>query len=307
MVIPETQLHEAIKIAGKDLKSRKLLRDYYPVLAEKIRNLPAHEAGARRRLENLLQRIRPFLEPREKRSLVKAVTRFFTQTFPEILRANKASFISANILFWSAVLVSFAAGVASPEFNSAFLSAEVYHHYRSQIETGIKFQNFFVPPESGPVLTAYVMINNLKVALTATAGGLLAGIGTFMILLFNGFMVGSLSAMYYPTAHFTDFITQIFQHGMLELNAIAFSGAAGFSLASAFFTGGNMRRIDILRKKAPHTLAMLLFSAFLLVLAGLIEGLVTPLHLPMPMRLAIIISTGFALWLYIVLSFKKKI
>lgn len=306
MAIPESKLQTALKFARKDLPQRKLLRDYYPVLTEEIKNLPAYEKAQKAKLENLLQMVRPFLEPREKKSLVKSTSRFFGNTFPEILRANRFSFVSANILFWGSVFVAFIAGVFSPEFNSAFLSAEVYHHYRSQIESGIKFQNFFVSPETGPILTAYVMLNNLKVSLLATAGGLLAGLGTFFILLFNGFMVGSLSAMYYPTPHFIDFITQIFQHGMLELNAIAFSGAAGFSIASAFFTGGSMRRIDILRKKAPHALAFLLFSGFLLIIAGLIEGLVTPLHLPIPMRLTIIFLTGFALWTYILLSLRKR-
>ena len=61
-------------------------------------------------------------------------------------------------------------------------------------------------------------------------------------------------------------------HGALELPAIVFAGAAGLRLGRALLLPGDLSTGASLRQALPSVTRMLLTTALVLVVAGLVEG-----------------------------------
>ena len=295
---------ELLKKAPKDIQVCKQLRDMYPVIAGHYAFLSRHGGSTShcQKLERYLQISRNILDVRVKegkQGFFKKLFRFYSAVLPDRIYLSRRYIFSSGFFLWLGIIFSFVLVINEPELGSAFLGSSEYYHYRSQIESGIKFQNFFLPENFEFVTIIGVLMNNLKVALLTMFSGLLLGVGTVYILTKNAFIVGALSGLYYRSEHFPDFITQIFQHGFLELTAIIFSGASGLLIASPFFYSGYIKRKDLLRKRIKQAGELFLGSISLLLIAALIEGIVTPLHLPLYQRCLVIISTIILLGAYL--------
>jgi uncharacterized membrane protein SpoIIM required for sporulation len=79
-------------------------------------------------------------------------------------------------------------------------------------------------------------------------------------------------------------------HGALELPAIVFAGAAGICAGRAFLLPGDLSRSSALRKALPEIRRIMLASAGVLVVAGLIEGSFsqyTSKTFPYPVKIAV--------------------
>ena len=76
-------------------------------------------------------------------------------------------------------------------------------------------------------------------------------------------------------------------HGYLELTCIVIAGAAGLMLGDALLRPGVWRRRDALARAARRAVELVCGAAPVLVVAGLIEGFVSPSELPLPVRLLI--------------------
>ena len=305
------EYEELLLKAKKDIASIKKLRDLYSIIASHYVFLVKKDARSpqAKKLAEYLHQGRQILdvtvEDAKQGFFQRLFVLYFKKIPQQIYQCRRLFFLSA-LFFGASVLSSFWLTVQIPEFGSGFLGSQNYHHYRSQVELGLKFQNFFVPESSGPVVFVAVFLNNVKVALYALLGGMLMGLGTLYILIKNAFLVGGLLGIYYQSGHFVDFVSTIFQHGFLELMAIILAGTAGFLIASPYFFSGHIRKKDLFRKKARQ--AMLLFTGTLTLLfaAAMLEGLVTTLHLPIPMRFAVIGATFFFFSLYLVYSLRHS-
>lgn len=133
-----------------------------------------------------------------------------------------------------------------------------------------------MPVAAMPVLSSYIMTHNISIGLLCFAGGLTLGVIPVWALLTNGMMVGVLgAAMSGPRTALT-FWSLILPHGILELTAIAIEGGAGFVLASALIAPGRQTRTAALRSRGRDALLIALGGAAMLVVAGLIEGFITP-------------------------------
>ncbi len=266
------------------------LRNLYPVAAIWFHSL---DKGSLHypRYEQILIEARTRLDYAGNVPMTRKLKTWLLSDIPHLLRKYRWQFLLSFVLFWGSAIFSFLGGLLYPELNPAFLGAEAYHHYLDQIRQGIKFQNFFIPTADMPLVSVLVFLNNFQVAILTAASGLLFGIGTFYILLKNGFMVGSLSALYFQSAHFIDFESQILQHGVIELTAIALAGGIGFMIGSVFYFPGRYGRLSLLRWRAADAGRLFLLVFLMLVMAGLIEGLITPLHLPMYLRGMVILGS----------------
>jgi hypothetical protein len=72
------------------------------------------------------------------------------------------------------------------------------------------------------------------------------------------------------------FWSLILPHGFMELAAILVLGGAGFMLGGALLAPGNRSRRDALIERGRLAVLMALGGGAMLVLAGLIEGFITP-------------------------------
>jgi uncharacterized membrane protein SpoIIM required for sporulation len=119
------------------------------------------------------------------------------------------------------------------------------------------------------------------------------------VILENGLMVGGAGALFARAGFGPDFWATIAPHGVIELTAIQIAGGAGLVLAGGYLRPGRARRGDALVAAARRAATLVLGVAMLLCVAGTIEGFISPLRLPIPVRLAIGACTALALVSYL--------
>jgi uncharacterized membrane protein SpoIIM required for sporulation len=84
---------------------------------------------------------------------------------------------------------------------------------------------------------------------------------------------------------------------MLELSCIAVSAGAGMSMGWAIVEPGALTRRAALAAQAPAAVLLVLATAPWLVLAGLVEGFVTPHRLPLAAALGVGVALAAPYWL----------
>jgi uncharacterized membrane protein SpoIIM required for sporulation len=85
-------------------------------------------------------------------------------------------------------------------------------------------------------------------------------------------------------------------HGYLELTCIVIAGAAGLMLGNALLRPGLQLRREALARAARRAVELVAGAAPVLVVAGLIEGFISPSELPVLVKLAIGPLAGVALY-----------
>lgn len=119
---------------------------------------------------------------------------------------------------------------------------------------------------------AFLFTHNIQVSFLAFSLGALTIALGWLILAFNGVILGAVAATYLAGGVGTFFIAWVGPHGALELPAIAIAGAAGMRLGDALWFPRGIGRRASLRLGAPPALRLLATAAGLLVIAGMIEG-----------------------------------
>ncbi|TNF89677.1 MAG: stage II sporulation protein M [Gammaproteobacteria bacterium] len=114
--------------------------------------------------------------------------------------------------------------------------------------------------------------NNISVAFRCFAGGLVAGIGTLLVLFFNGMFIGSVAGHLTRLDYVDTFYPFVVGHGSFELTAIVFSGAAGLRLGYAIIDPGLYSRLESLRQAGREVVPMLYGIVLMLVIAAFIEA-----------------------------------
>jgi uncharacterized membrane protein SpoIIM required for sporulation len=92
-------------------------------------------------------------------------------------------------------------------------------------------------------------------------------------------------------------------HGMVELSVIFIAGGTGLMLGWAIVRPGLLRRRDSLMKAAQHAVRLVAGCIPLLVIAGIIEGFISPAEtLPWFVKWAVGLTSGALLYAYLFLA-----
>jgi len=150
-----------------------------------------------------------------------------------------------------------------------------------------------IPSLARPVVSSLIISNNIQVTLLAFGFGLTAGIGTTVLLLFNGIHLGSVAGWMMLHGKDRALWGWIMPHGGTELLAICLAGAAGYILAAAIVAPGQVRRSSALKNVGTDALGIELGCMVMLVIAGFIEGFVSPSGIDYPSRIGVLcVSLG---------------
>jgi uncharacterized membrane protein SpoIIM required for sporulation len=211
----------------------------------------------------------------------KRLGRFFWTDFARRVRAARGYLgVSAALLFGPAVL-AYLAALLDPTLRDALVPEEL----RQIMESGRTWTD--IEPGLRGGMATVIFTNNIQVAFIGFAGGVLFGLGTAYILVSNGLTLGSLlgAAQFYGVAPLLwAFISP---HGYLELTCIVIAGAAGLMLGDALLRPGLLLRREALARAARRAVELVLGAAPVLVVAGLIEGFISPSDVPVPIKVAI--------------------
>ena len=148
--------------------------------------------------------------------------------------------------------------------------------------------------------SSFLMTHNTKVAIFTLALGLTWGIGTLIMLFYNGIILGAVAVDYVMAGETSFLLGWLLPHGAVEIPAILLAGQAGIVLAGALIGWGKPISLRMRLRKISNDLVTLISGvALMLVWAGIIEAFFSQYHEPvMPYAVKI----GFGVFELIILA-----
>jgi len=150
-----------------------------------------------------------------------------------------------------------------------------------------------------PLASSFILTNNISVACATFAMGILAGLGTVYMLFFNGLLIGVIGTACWQAGMSRQLWSFVAPHGVLELPAIFIAGGAGLLLARGLLFPGTMPRRDSVVEAGGRAVRLVLGVIPMLVVAGFIEGYLSPSNFPVPLKFALGAALGLALVMYL--------
>ncbi len=129
--------------------------------------------------------------------------------------------------------------------------------------------------------SAFLMTHNTRVSIFTLALGMTWGIGTFVMLFYNGIMLGAVAFDYMRAGQTKFLLGWLMPHGVIEIPAILIAGQAGLVLALALIGWGKPIPLRArLRAIAPDLVTLIFGVGLLLVWAGIVEAFLSQYHEP---------------------------
>lgn len=227
----------------------------------------------------------------------KRIRNFFARELPQTFRRTwRYTALSFSVFAIFAVL-SFTATKLDPEFSElvgvdpAF--REVFIETKTHWWDRLNDQN--------QVGAAFIMQNNIRVTIMTFAFGAMLGLGTIYILAYNGANIASVLALTYQAGFGNDLVTFMVGHGVVELSCIFIAGGSGLLIGSAMIMPGDLSRADAMKTRGMEAVRLMIGVALLLVIAGIIEGFISPADIDPRIKFGIGGITGLAMYAYLIL------
>jgi uncharacterized membrane protein SpoIIM required for sporulation len=150
--------------------------------------------------------------------------------------------------------------------------------------------------EESAAFASDIFTNNIRVSILAFAAGIAAGLGAAFVLLFNGVLLGVVSGLAVEAGNGRLLLEWVPAHGVLELSCIVVAGAAGLRMGWALVSPGHRRRGAALVAEARPAAEMVIGTSAWLVVAGLLEGFVSPSGAGLTTRIAVGLAAAGCFW-----------
>jgi uncharacterized membrane protein SpoIIM required for sporulation len=225
--------------------------------------------------------------------------RFVVHEIPSTTRALLPYTAVAFAVMILPALLTYLAGIVAPEIAATALPEDVKR------ELAARRPGSEIPLEARPIAGPLIIVNNVRVAVVAFAGGLTGGVLTIFVLVLNGASLGATFAVLHGSEGAGALLEFVLAHGFLELSAIFLSAGAGLRVGWAMLHPGDLARRDALRLAGEQAVRVVVLCAAALGVAGLIEAFVSPTFLPASTKLLIGATSGAALWAYVLLAGRR--
>ncbi|HEX3252379.1 MAG TPA: stage II sporulation protein M [Pyrinomonadaceae bacterium] len=228
----------------------------------------------------------------------KRILLFFTRELPQTFRRTWRYTLLSFSVFTIFALFGFIGTRYDPEFSELVGVDPAFREMNIETKTrwweSLNTQN--------QVGASVIMTNNIRVTIYTFAFGALLGVGTLFYLAFNGANIASVLALTYRAGFGNDLVTFMVGHGVIELSCIFISGGAGLLIGSAMIMPGNLTRADALKTRGMEAVRLMMGVAVLLVVAGTIEGFISPAPINPRIKYTIAVLTGLALYSYLLFA-----
>ena len=209
---------------------------------------------------------------------VAGIVRFYSETYPRIFRELWPQTLLAFGIFAVTGLAAFILTMRDPTFAHRLLGT----HMMETIEKREMWTHSIVTIK--PLAASSIMTNNLSVAFATFASGITGGVGTVWMMVLNGLLIGVIGAATLQAGMAGQLWTFVVPHGVLELPAIFIAGGAGFEIARGMLFPGLLPRRESLARAGGRAAQLLLGTIPMLIVAGVIEGFLSPSETAAPLK-----------------------
>jgi uncharacterized membrane protein SpoIIM required for sporulation/uncharacterized RDD family membrane protein YckC len=225
---------------------------------------------------------------------------WITGGFPALVRLRWKPIALAAAFLFAPALLAYGVVRFDPSIARELLPAEVLVRAEQGAQRQLEGRGYVEVPEVFmPVMATGIIANNVQVTFIAFAGGLFAGAGTLLVLALNGVLLGAVAALFANHGLSLYLWSFVLPHGGIELTAIAIAGGAGLWLGSALLLPGRRLRREVMVVRGREAVTLIAGTAVMLVVAGLIEGFISPSPLPAGLKLLLAGIVALVLVAYI--------
>ena len=298
------RLAERVARQGLDSLSAPELPDFAARYREVAADLArARTYGAdplvRARLERLVATGHNALY-REERHTWRRIWRFFARECPGAIVSSWRYVILAFLSFMLPAVAGFLLLRERPGLAPELLPDGMIERAEAGAARQAAGKGYFeTAAGERPLVASSIIANNVRVAFNCFAGGIFFGVGSLVLLAYNGLMLGAFSGHFANVGMLRYLWTFVLGHGVLELFSIWVSGAAGFLLGRALIAPGELPRRDALVLAGRTAMRLIGAVIVLLAIAGTIEGFVSSSDSPLLQRAMVSSGSVVLLLLYL--------
>ena len=238
---------------------------------------------------------------KEKRSRIIS---FWKYELPEIFFARRKELLISFVVFLIAIVI----GVVSSEGDTGFVRLILGDSYVNMTQENIKNDDPLAVYKqmNGVDMFMGITFNNIRVSFYAFMAGLLLSVGTILLLLYNGIMLGTFHHLFYTQDLLFKSLSIVWIHGTLEISSIIIAGAAGLVLGNSILFPKTYSRRQSFLISAKDGVKIIIGLIPLFIVAGFLESFVTRFtQMPIFINLTIIISSlSFIIWYFIIYPLK---
>ncbi len=232
-----------------------------------------------------------------KRNKWSVFVDFWKTDLPLAMRSAKRPMLISFLIFWGFALLGVVTSIYQPEFANSILGDAYINMTNQNIADG---QPMHVYADDGEMETFLpILLNNMRVAFATFFLGVFASLGSLIIMMKNGVMVGVFQFFFVEREvlstmmenegaisgffHYFLFDNNLFRksflsiwtHGTLEISAIIIAGGAGITLGRGLLFPDTYSRFQAFQISARQGLKIIIGVSPIIFLSAFIEGFLT--------------------------------
>ena len=213
---------------------------------------------------------------RDERQTARVVWRTVAQEFPAAVVHARRHVFAAFLAFAAPAAIGYTMLRERPALAEEVLP-QVMLDRAAEARGRIAERHTYAEAEARvrPLMASWIIANNVRVAFACFAGGVFAGVGSLLLLAFNGLSIGTVAGHFANVGVLRYLLEFIVGHGALELFAVWIAGAAGLLLGQAIVSPGDLTRGDALVIAGRVAVRMIGAAVVCLLVAGTIEGFIS--------------------------------
>jgi uncharacterized membrane protein SpoIIM required for sporulation len=225
---------------------------------------------------------------------------FVAVRFPQTVRREWRLFWLCNAVFWLPFVAVNLSANWDLQWVQAILGADGMAAM-DQMYGGRQDQIAHLRAAYGSnfMMFCHYIQNNVGIDFRTFAGGMAAGVGTVLFLLFNGIQMGAAAGYVNQAGNPESFWTFVSGHASFELLGMVVAGMAGMRLGLALVRPGRLPRVRALAEAARQAMPLILGAALLTTLAAVVEGFWSAQLLPSGLKYGV----GLGGWLLLLAYF----
>ncbi len=243
----------------------------------------AAEPELRRYLESLTARAYSEIHETRERGRRFSLLRWFTRDFPRTFRRQKEAFILSVLITVVGVVFGGFAVALDEEAKEAVLPGQFANHLGDPAKRVAEEEKADEDRLGGKKATfaGSLMANNIGVSIRAVAFGMTWGIGTIVLLFYNGVILGLVAVDYILAGQTVFLLGWLLPHGVIEIPAVLIAGQGGLVLGNALLGRGSRAPLrERMRAVGGDVMTLIGGVAVMLVWAGIVEAFFSQYHQP---------------------------